>query len=127
MRRLGDALKNGNTVSESARMEELAAENALDNFILRSILRELKQHPEGVLTDSFGDQADKSVYLAHVEKVVERVMAESDVIYYDFKYGSYKLGSYVLKKFWKRWHLTIVAVHLFVRCFRLLSSDSLVV
>jgi hypothetical protein len=99
MRRLTGALKRGDeTISEFTRKEELAAKVALGEFPLKSILKGLKQHPEGVKVESFADQVEKDVHLAVVKEVAEMAMSESDVIYYDFKDGSYKLGSPVLKK-----------------------------
>jgi hypothetical protein len=70
----------------------------LSKFPLKSILKGLKQHPEGVDIRSFGDQVEKNVHLAVVKEVAEMAMSESDVIYYDFEEASYKLGSPVLKK-----------------------------
>jgi hypothetical protein len=98
MRRLTGALKHGETISEFTRKEELAAKVALGKFPLKSILKGLKQHPEGVKVESFADQVEKGVHLAVVKEVAEMATSESDVIYYDFKDGSYKLGSPVLKK-----------------------------
>jgi hypothetical protein len=98
MRRLRDALKHGGTISDFTREEERAAEVALARFPLKSILKELKQRPGGVAVDSFGDQVEKDVHLAVVGEVAKMAMTESDVIYYDFKDGTYKLGSPVLKK-----------------------------
>jgi hypothetical protein len=97
LRSLVDAINLEVPFSEYVESKKAEAEMCLRKFPLKSILRELKQHPDGVSIDLFGGQIEEDVHIAVVEDVAQKVMASYDVIYYDTSSASYKLSRPSLK------------------------------
>jgi hypothetical protein len=97
LRSLVDAINLEMPFSEYVESKKAEAEMCLRKFPLKSILRELKQHPDGVSIDLFAGQIEEDVHLAVVEDVAKKVMASYDVIYYDTSSASYKLSRPSLK------------------------------